>query len=273
MTDDNVRKQPARDKNDKKNADKLTESLKEKQKRFDFAEKIAHSGSLEWYIKTARMIWSDELFRILGFEPGSFKPTYQKFTGSIHPRDSKRVLDSVQETFREHVPFSTEFRIVKPDKTVRDVHMMGEIYRDAQGQPLKMNGSVQDITERKLMEKKLAEQNEELLKFTAALDGMDDLVIMTDNTGFIDYINRACEKTLGYPPEKIKRRHISEFKDPESGFELGKEVFIDDPKSVWTGNLNLVNKHGMTVRTSLKSTPIMKENYSICRVFVLWVQF
>jgi PAS domain S-box-containing protein len=273
MTVDTIHTQSMRENRDKKNADKLTESLKEQQKRFDFAEKIAHAGSLEWYTKTARMIWSDELYRILGFEPGSFKPTYQKFIGSIHPYDSKRVLDSIQETFREHVPFSAEFRIVRPDKTVREVHMMGEVYRDAQGQPLKMNGSVQDITERKLIEKKLAAQNEELLKFTAALDGMDDLVIMTDNSGFIDYINRTCEKTLGYPLETIKGRHISEFKDPESRFELRKEVFIDDPKSTWTGNLNLVNRHGMTVRTSLKSTPIMKENHSLCRIFVLRVQF
>ena len=273
MTDDNDHVRPKRENIDKKNANKLAEYLKEQQKRFDYAEQIAHFGSLEWYIKTGNMIWSNELFRILGFEPGSFKPIYKTFIDSIHPNDSKRILESIQKTFAGNVPFNVEFRIIKSDKTIRDVQMMGEVYRDANGRPLKMNGSVQDITERKQMEMKLETQNEELLRFTAALDGMDDIVFITDHSGFINYVNRACEKIMGYPFAEIKGRHISEFKAPESKFEIKKEVFIDDPKGIWTGYLNLVNKHGLIIRTSLKSTPIIKENHIISRAFVLRVQF
>lgn len=273
MTDDIDHVQPKRANIDKKNADKLSEYLKEQQKRFDYAEQIAHFGSLEWYVKTGNMIWSNELYRILGFEPGSFKPTYQKFIRSIHPDDSKRVIESIQKNFAGNVLFNAEFRIKKPDTTIRDVQMLGEVYRDASGQPLKMNGSVQDITERRQMEKKLEAQNEELLRFTASLDGMDDIVIITDRSGFINYVNQACEKTLGYPFAEIKGRHISEFKDPESKFEIKKEIFIDDPKGIWTGNLGLMNKYGLIIRTSMKSTPIIKENRMISRACVLRVQF
>lgn len=272
MPDEQIPKPAVRERGDRRNADILAESLREQQKRFDLAERIAHTGSLEWYTKTARMIWSDELFRILGFGPGSFVPTYKNFTASIHPLDAKEVLGGIRKSFADHTPYEAEFRIVRPDKTVRDVRMLGEVFSGAKGQPLKMNGSVQDITEHRLIEKRLALQYEELLKFTAAVDGMDDLVIMTDNAGTIEYVNRACAKDLGYPPEEMKGRHISEFRDPGSPFELRKEDFIDDPKGTWTGNLDLVNRYGMIVRTSLKSTPILDDLRSLCRVFVLRVQ-
>ncbi len=273
MTDDEAHGQSRQLKKKTEDPDRLTEYLKEQQKRFDYAEQISHFGSWEWYIKTGNMIWSNELYRILGFEPGSFKPTYKKFIGCIHPVDSKKVSESIQKTFDEKVPFNAEFRIVKPDKIIRDVQMIGEVYRDEQRQPLKMNGSIQDTTERKQMERKLEIQNEELLKFTAALDGMDDIIIITDHSGSINYVNHACERILGYPYKQMMGRHISEFKAPESPFELRKEVFITDPKRIWTGNLNLINKHGLVVRTSLKSTPIIKDNCMISRIFVLRMQF
>jgi PAS domain S-box-containing protein len=272
MTDNDVHVQSKQLKKKTEDINRLTEYLKEQQKRFDYAEQISHFGSWEWYIKTGNMIWSNEMFRILGFEPGSFKPTYQKFISSIHPEDSQKVFESIQKTFDEKVPFNAEFRIIKSENTIRDVQMLGEVYRDEQQLPLKMNGSVKDTTERKQMERNLETQNEELLKFTAALDGMDDIVIITDHSGSINYVNRACERILGYSFTQIKGRHISEFKDPESQFELRKEVFIDDPKRIWTGNLSLINKYGLKIRTSLKSTPIMKNNYLISRAFVLRVQ-
>jgi PAS domain S-box-containing protein len=272
MSDNDVHPKPRQQKNTEE-LNRLTEYLKEQQKRFDYAEQISHFGSWEWYIKTGNMIWSNELFRILGFEPGSFSPTYEKFKTSIHPLDVKNILDAFQKTFNDKIPFNTEFRIIKPDKSTRDVQMIGEVYRDEQHQPLKMNGSIQDITERRQMERKLEMQNDELLKFTAALDGMDDIVIITNYSGSINYINRACEKVLGYPFAQLNGKHISELKSPESQFELRKEAFIDDSKGTWTGNLNLKNKHGLVIRTSLKSTPIMREKNIISRAFVLRVQF
>jgi len=263
---------PTRDQNHAGGSNLPEERLKEQQKRFDFAELISHFGSGEWYIRTGKMFWSNELFRILGFEPGSFLPTYEHFKTSIHPMDLKDVLDAMQKTFHDNVPFHQEFRIIRPDKSVRDVLMIAEVFRDDGNQPLRMNGSIQDITERRQMERKLEHQNEELLRFSAVLDGMEDIVIITGYTGLITYVNRVGEKTLGYSTAQLTGKHISELKSPDSQFELRKEVFIDS-KSTWTGNLNLRNKHGVIIRTSLKSTPIMKERDIFSRAFVLRVLF
>jgi len=259
--------------NDAWNPNQLAEYLKEHEKIFNFTEKIAHIGSLEWYIKTDNMIWSDELYRILGFEPGSFKPTLQNFIDRIYSHDKKRVLDAIQKILDKDAICNLEFRIEQADNMVRYVHVKGAVYRDHQRKPLKINCSVQDITERKQIEEKLRVQNEELLKYTAVIDGMDDIVIITDHSGFITYVNQVCEKVLGYSSEKIKGRHISDCKSIDSHFALRKEDFIEDPKSIWTGKLYLRTKHGLNIQTSLKSSPIMKDGHIISRAFVLRIQY
>ena len=115
----------------------------------------------------------------------------------------------------------------------------------------------------------LEQEKEELLKFLAAIQGMDDSVILTDHVGNINYINDAAEKMLGYPLAEITGRHISEFKAPESGFAIGKEVFLKDFHRVWFGKLVLRNRDGVKIPTFLKSTPIMKGRLIISRTFVL----
>lgn len=119
------------------------------------------------------------------------------------------------------------------------------------------------------MEEKLRARNEEILRYVAALDGMDDLIIITDHTGLINYMNRASERLLGYPLTEVQGQHIGEFKDPESRFAIGKEAFFTDPKRIWTGNLVLKNRHGVKIAVSLKSTPIIKDNQMVGRAFVL----
>jgi len=147
---------------------------------------------------------------------------------------------------------------------------------DSRGTVTKIAVYCHDITAMKETEGKLEQlnvqlvnKNKDLLKYTATLDGMDDIVIITDHVGFISYLNHAAEKMLGYSLEEVKGKHINEFKSPESKFALGKEDFLTDTKSVWTGNLMLRNKNGLKIHMSLKSSPIMKDNQLINRTFVL----
>jgi PAS domain S-box-containing protein len=147
---------------------------------------------------------------------------------------------------------------------------------DSEGTVTKIAVYCHDITAMKETEGKLEQlnvqllnKNKDLLKYTATLDGMDDIVIITDHVGFISYLNHAAEKMLGYSLEEVIGKHINEFKSPESKFALGKEDFLTDTKSVWTGNLMLRNKNGLKIHMSLKSSPIMKDNQLINRTFVL----
>jgi PAS domain S-box-containing protein len=126
------------------------------------------------------------------------------------------------------------------------------------------------------MDRKMEEQNQELtqvnedlLKFTAAIDGMDDCVIITKKTGEIEYVNTAFIKRFGYTADEMKGKYMSDLQAPENRFPIRKEVFIEDPKSVWTGNFYARNKFGIQFHTALKSTPLKKDSEVISRVFVL----
>ncbi|MBM4055107.1 MAG: PAS domain S-box protein [Planctomycetes bacterium] len=126
------------------------------------AQKIAHLGCWEWNITDNSETWSDEQFRIFGYEPEEVEATYDLFLNALHPEDKEKVLKAVHNAFYNNIPYSTEFRIIRPDNTIRTVHSQGNIFRDANGIPLRMIGTMLDITERKLTEARLRELNESL---------------------------------------------------------------------------------------------------------------
>lgn len=116
------------------------------------AQEIAHIGNWEWDIASGEIIWSDEIFRIFGHEPGDFKPTYEAFLNTIHPADRDLITSSVGLALKSAKPYSIDHRIVLPDGTERIVHEQGEAEFESSGKPERMIGTVQDITARKEVE-------------------------------------------------------------------------------------------------------------------------
>jgi PAS domain S-box-containing protein len=114
----------------------------------------------------------------------------------------------------------------------------------------------------------VAEQNR-LVTLTAALDSMDDPVIITDATGTIAYVNGAFKTRFGYTLPEVEGKHISTLAAPENLFSLNLEGFLDDQKSVWTGKFIARNKYGLNLPFLLKSSLVVNENRMKKRVFVL----
>jgi PAS domain S-box-containing protein len=133
-----------------------------------------------------------------------------------------------------------------------------------------------DITARKRVEMEVLEANrslqkerENLLVMSSAIDTMDDIVVITDAVGNIEYINTAFTKKLGYTQIEVARKHISELQNPGDPYAIDKNAFIARKKDAWSGNITLKNKYGLKIKASLRSTPVIKENTLICRTFVL----
>jgi PAS domain S-box-containing protein len=101
------------------------------------------------------LTWSDEVFRIFGVAPQEFRPTFEDFLSFIHPDDLPAVKQQVEEGLKvgEYSPY--EYRIVWRDGSMRFVYALGETVFNQEGQPLKMSGTVQDITELKQVEDNL----------------------------------------------------------------------------------------------------------------------
>ena len=154
----------------------IEDKLRESEERYREAEKIAHLGSWEMDIATGECVWSDEFFRICGYEPGSFEPDADAGFEIIHPDDRERAGQHVNKAIETGEPYDIEKRIVQPDGTVRWVHSIGEVTFDDHGEPVKLLGSFLDITERKRAEEELERyaaelerSNEELEQFASVI--------------------------------------------------------------------------------------------------------
>lgn len=145
------------------------------------------------------------------------------------------------------------------------------------------HGSVQsiavfctDITYLKVADRQLKATNEQLVTernrlaaLTAALDSMDDVVIITDSAGIITYVNGVFKTRFGYSLPDVEGKHISTLAAPENLFSLSVDGFVLDLKSVRTGKFIARNKFGLNLPFLLKSSTVSEENRMGHRVFVL----
>ncbi len=116
------------------------------------AQRIARTGSFDWEPATGRTWWSDEMYRILGYEPQSVDPTYVAFVARVHPADQPRVAARMAATMRHDAPYQFEFRVVRPDGETRVVRADAALVRDAAGAVTHFRGTNQDVTERRAAE-------------------------------------------------------------------------------------------------------------------------
>jgi signal transduction histidine kinase/ActR/RegA family two-component response regulator/HAMP domain-containing protein len=126
-----------------------TEELSRSERRLARAQRIAHLGNWNWNIILDNFFCSDETFRIFGVIPHQFDMTYEAFLNVIHPGDREMVQNAVHAALYEKMDFNVDYRIVLPNDSERVVHSEGQVTYDTSGQPVRMIGIVQDITERK----------------------------------------------------------------------------------------------------------------------------
>jgi len=116
---------------------------------------------------------------------------------------------------------------------------------------------------------RLEKEKHNLLMFEAMMNSMDDFIIGTDDMGLISFVNEAFIKRFGYTLDEIKQKHISKLQDPSDHFAIDQNAFFVDKKRVWNGNFTAVNKFGLKIKTLLKSSPVIQDNQTLSRVFVL----
>lgn len=124
------------------------EALAALQHRMDNAQSLAGMGDYDWHIASDTNRWSDELFRIYGYEPQSFSPNYEKFLSFIHPDDRDRIQAIHQQAYATGEPYQMIERIVRPDGEVRYLSSNGQVVVDETGSPVRMLGTCIDITDR-----------------------------------------------------------------------------------------------------------------------------
>lgn len=183
-------------------------ALHERTLHLQIAQTLAHLGSWNWDITSGEVEWSDELYRIFGYEPRSRMMTFDSFVSAVLPDDHDRVLASIDDALAGVTPYDIECRIVRPDGEVRTIHCCGEVLRDGSGQPIRMSGTALDITDRKQTE--LALQQREA-HFRALIEHSSDLITVLDLDGTIRFESPSVERLLGYAPQELQGRHACRF--------------------------------------------------------------
>jgi PAS domain S-box-containing protein len=138
--------------------------------------------------------WSDEVFRIFGYEPGEVVPSSRLFLKRVHPYDRQLVLATLMEAMARNRPYELEHRILRADGLERIVLQRAEISFDSRGRPRHIIGAVQDITESKRAELALREREQQLAAVLAALPVA---VYIADAAGDLLQANPAADKLWG----------------------------------------------------------------------------
>ncbi len=161
------------------------------------AQAIAHVGHWDWNIISGRLAWSDEIYRIFGLQPQQIESTYQQFLQHIHPADQEAVQKAVESALAcVDCQYEVEHRILRPDGEVRYVLERGDVMRNELNEPISMVGTVQDITERKRVEK-------QLLLSDQVFNHTSEAIVVTSPSGEIVSVNNAFTRITGYRFEEV----------------------------------------------------------------------
>src|SRR6266850_3078981 len=144
------------------------ETLQYSETQLAEAQRLAHVGSWDWDIRRNTVTWSDELYRIFGLQPGEINAAGDALR-FIHPEDRDLVVSTVQSAVKNKEPYSFYYRIFRPDGDERIVHSRGHIVSDESGEPIRVFGATQDVTDLKRAEEKLKATSQQLRALSARL--------------------------------------------------------------------------------------------------------
>jgi PAS domain S-box-containing protein len=131
------------------------EPLRRSESYLSQAERLAHSGSWAWDVRTRETFWSQEMFRILDYDPKKTRPSLSDFLARVHPEDRLQAEQRVREEALG-LDVVSDYRIVLPDGAIRHLQAIGHPIKNESGEVVEVVGTTVDITERKLAEEALS---------------------------------------------------------------------------------------------------------------------
>jgi PAS domain S-box-containing protein len=131
---------------------RASETLRDRDEVLQIALRANGMGLWAWDLKLGTLHWSDEVYRIVGREPGSMEPDFEAWLRLVHPEDVTAVREGIRQTQKDGRDYHRLYRVLLPDGSVRWLESQGKCQRDSDGQPKRVVGVVADVTNRKLAE-------------------------------------------------------------------------------------------------------------------------
>jgi PAS domain S-box-containing protein len=201
---------------------RLSQRMAQTTRRLQNAQEIARLGYWEFDFATDSLFWSDKTFEILGADPATFGMRFSNFRRMVHPDDLAAFDASRGATIAEGKLHDIEHRIIRPDGSTAHVYQRGELVRDAMGNPLRLEGIIQDITYR-------MEQEQHLRLLESAITHAKDVIMITDSDldepgPRILFVNEAFTEMTGYTAEEAIGRSPRFLQGPDTDTEELRRV-------------------------------------------------
>jgi PAS domain S-box-containing protein len=184
----------------KKKPSKKNDSLMDIQKQLNIVLDTASMGIWEWIVKEDKVTWAGKILEIFGTPKESFATSVDAYLKFVHPDDRELITSNIQQAFAGIKSYNIEYRIILGDGEVRWINAVANLDRDEKGEPVRMYGTLLDVTERKTIEQQREEWKRrfELISTSAGLVIYDYHII----PGSIVWSGN-CFDVLGYNPEEL----------------------------------------------------------------------
>ena len=178
---------------------RLYGDLRESQAYLAEAQRLSQTGSWAWNPTTGETrYWSQECFRVLGFDPAMHPPQFETFLQRIHPDDQLATRERFEKAIRAKQDFELDYRYAHATKGLRDIHVIGHAVIGVAGDLAEFVGTVIDITERKRAEEELQQ----------LVDLVPQLIVVLDATGAFIHANRVAREYTGLTLDQYRSMDV-----------------------------------------------------------------
>ncbi|MBN4002353.1 PAS domain-containing protein [Nostoc sp. LPT] len=188
---------------------KIQTNLRESEERIRLATNAAELGMWFWNIITNEVIWTDKCRQLFGLSLEA-EISFEIFLNCVHLEDRQCIHEAIARSLAEQVDYDIEYRTLWSDGSIHWISAKGRVFYDADGKPVRMMGTTQDITQRKQVENDLRQRETQLRRLVDS----NIIGIMFATPDYITEANEAFLEMVGYTREellagKILRQHIT----------------------------------------------------------------
>jgi diguanylate cyclase (GGDEF)-like protein/PAS domain S-box-containing protein len=240
-------------------SDALEHALRTSEERFDLAVDGSNAGLWDWDVSSGEVYYSPRYKELLGYADHEFSNTLDSFLDHLHPDDRAGQVAALNEHRAHGAPYDAEFRLRTRAGNYRWFEARGKSVRDANGEAVRMAGSITDITGRKHAEAQLYAEKD---RAQVTLQSIAEGVIATDEFGHVETLNPVAEALTGWTGAEAAGRPLEEVftivDEANRRIKLNPvATLLQEGRNVeLRGNTILVRRDGREIGVDTSTAPI-----------------